>query len=291
MRAAARGPLPVDGHATMCPYAAINEPVLFAFVWLATPVHFIVRSISPLVGGNKLPQLKHMDYCIHSKRKVNNTCKVNFLSIKQYNWILVKDANPFEIMEEIKKVIEPIFFECMSKNIMTAAQVVIDARGEQVTWNDTSFAALEPRDGFQYSKKALPEKDRLHRLVDEMVRFTDHLHKINSVTFSPADIGYTVCMLPGPDAGDVVFRVFSELKAYNDALKTSSLGEDFSYWDNVDKDDHVSDEEWENRKNYWENMPRKAFSDMGLSFSHPTVVETQMALNDTWAKLHKMRAQ
>ena len=216
---------------------------------------------------------------------------MSFLSIKQYNWILVKDVNPFEIMEEIKKVIEPIFFECMSKNIMTAAQVVIDARGEQVTWNDTSFAALEPREGFQYSKKALPAKDRLHRLVGEMVRFTDHLHKINSVTFSPADIGYTVCMLPGPDAGDVVFRVFSELKTYNDALKTSGLGEDFSYWDNVDKDDHLPDEEWENRKNYWGNMPRKAFSDMGLSFSHPTVVETQMALNDTWAKLHKMPGQ
>ena len=213
------------------------------------------------------------------------------MSIKQYDWILVKDANPFEIMEKIKKVIEPIFFECMSKNIVTAAQVVIDAGDKQVTWNDTSFAALEPREGFQYSKKALPAKDRLHRLVNEMVRFTDHLHKINSVTFSPADIGYTVCMLPGPDAGDVVFHVFSNLKAYNDALETSGLGEDFSYWNNTDKDDRVSDEEWENRKNYWENMPRKAFSDMGLSFSHPTVVETQMALNDTWAKLHKMPEQ
>ena len=210
------------------------------------------------------------------------------MSIKQYNWILVKDANPFEIMEKIKKVIEPIFFECMSKNIMIAAQVVIDAGDKQITWNDTSFAALEPREGFQYSKKALPAKDRL---LGEMVRFTDHLHKINSVTFSPADIGYTVCMLPGPDAGDVVFRVFSELKTYNDALKTSGLGEDFSYWNNTDKDDRVSDEEWENRKNYWENMPHKAFSDMGLSFSHPTVVETQMALNDTWAKLHKIHEQ
>lgn len=78
MRAAARGPLPVDGHATMCPYAATSAPILFALVWLATPVHFIVRPISPLVGGNKLPQLKHMDYYIHSKRKANNTCKVSF---------------------------------------------------------------------------------------------------------------------------------------------------------------------------------------------------------------------
>lgn len=30
MRAAARGPLPVDGHATMRPYAATSAPVLFA---------------------------------------------------------------------------------------------------------------------------------------------------------------------------------------------------------------------------------------------------------------------
>ena len=91
----------------------------------------VCRHKCALVGGNGLPQLKYMDYCIHSKRKVNSTCKVIFLSIKQYDWILVKDANPFEIMKEIKKVIEPIFFECMSKNIMIAAQVVIDARGER----------------------------------------------------------------------------------------------------------------------------------------------------------------
>jgi len=37
-----------------------------------------VRPISPLVDGNRLPQLKHIGYCIHSKWKANNTCKVSF---------------------------------------------------------------------------------------------------------------------------------------------------------------------------------------------------------------------
>ena len=213
------------------------------------------------------------------------------MSIKQYHWILVKNADLFELMDKIKQVIEPIFFEKMSENIMIAADAVLNADGREITWNDTPLMAIEPNRCFQYSKEKLPEKDSLHWLVVEVINFSNHLNKINSVTFSKADIGYEVTMLPGPSKGDVIFRVFSEIDDYNKALSNQNFGTDFSYWNNVDKDDNISDKDWNIRKSYWENFPNKAIGGAGLSFSNPSVIETNMALDDIFKKLFKMSHQ
>ena len=210
------------------------------------------------------------------------------MSIKQYHWILVENADLFELMNKIKKIIEPIFFEKMSENIMIAAESVLSAEGKEITWNDTPLMAIEPSRCFQYSKEKLPAKDSLHWLVVEVINFSNHLSKINSVTFSKADIGYEVTILPGPSKGDVVFRVFSEINDYNEALSTQNLGKDFSYWNNVDKDENISDEDWDKRENYWENFPNKSIGSAGLSFSNPSVIETNIALDDIFKKLFKM---
>lgn len=213
------------------------------------------------------------------------------MSIKQYHWILVENADLFELMDKIKQVIEPVFFEKMSENIMIAADAVLSADGKEITWNDTPLMAMEPNRCFQYSGEKLPAKDRLHRIVGEVISFSNHLSKINSVTFSKADIGYEVAMIPGPNKGDVVFRVFSEINDYNEALSTQNLGRDFSYWNNVDKDDNISDEDWNTRKNYWENFPDKAICSVGLSFLNPTVIETNIALEGMIKKLYDMSHQ
>lgn len=210
------------------------------------------------------------------------------MSIKQYHWILVENADLFELMDKIKQVIEPIFFEKMSENIMIAADAVLNAGGKEITWNDTPLMAIEPNRCFQYSKEKLPAKDRLHWLVGEVISFSNHLNKINSVTFSKADIGYEVSVLPGPSKGDVIFRVFSEMNDYNEALSNQNLGADFSYWNNVDKDDNISDEDWSVRENYWKNFPDKSIASMGLSFSNPTVIETNIALKHVYQKIQDM---
>ena len=210
------------------------------------------------------------------------------MSIKQYHWILVENADLFELMDKIKQIIEPVFFEKMSENIMIAANAVLNAGGKEITWNDTPLMAMEPNRCFQYSKEKLPAKDRLHRIVGGVISFSNHLNKINSVTFSKADIGYEVTMLPGPSKGDVLFRVFSEVNDYNEALSNQNLGKDFSYWNHVDKDDKVSDEDWGIRENYWKNFPDKAIGSMGLSFCNPTVIETNIALKHVYQKLQDM---
>ena len=139
-----------------------------------------------------------------------------------------------------------------------------------------------------HGEEKLPTKDRIGLLVDKTIDLTDRLYRDMSVTFSDADIGYEVIILPGPDDNDVIFRVFSESDDYFKALKNKNLGKDFSYWNNTDKEDSVSDAEWKKRKKYWESLPQKSFSSIGLSFSNPSRIDTSIALKHVHQELQDM---
>lgn len=206
------------------------------------------------------------------------------MSIKLYDWILVENANIFQLMNDIKSVIEPIFLKKMSYNILVAGEAVLDAGDREITWNDTRLMRLRSSHG----EEKLPTRDRIGLLVDKTINLTERLYRDMSVTFSDADIGYEVTMLPGSDDNDVVFRVFSESGDYFKAIKDKNIGKDFSYWNNTDKDDSVSDAEWEKRKKYWEGLPQKSFSSIGLSFSNPSRIDTSIALKHVRQELQDM---
>lgn len=218
------------------------------------------------------------------ERLNNTTQEVTFLSIKLYDWILVENTNVFKLMNDIRSVIEPIFLKKMSYNILTAGEAILDAGDKEITWNDTILMRLSSSHG----EEKLPTRDRIGQLVDKTIDLTDRLYRDMSVTFSDADIGYEVAILPGPDDNDVVFRVFSESDDYFKAIKDKNIGRDFSYWNNTDKEDGVSDVEWEKRKKYWEGLPQKSFSSIGLSFFNPSRIDTSIALKHVRQELQDM---
>lgn len=172
----------------------------------------------------------------------------------------------------------------MSYNILTAGEAILDAGDKEITWNDTILMRLSSSHG----EEKLPTRDRIGQLVDKTIDLTDRLYRDMSVTFSDADIGYEVTILPGPDDNDVVFRVFSESDDYFKAIKDKNIGRDFSYWNNTDKEDGVSDVEWEKRKKYWEGLPQKSFSSIGLSFFNPSRIDTSIALKHVRQELQDM---
>lgn len=218
------------------------------------------------------------------ERLNNTTQEVTFFSIKLYDWILVENTNVFKLMNDIRSVIEPIFLKKMSYNILTAGEAILDAGDKEITWNDTILMRLSSSHG----EEKLPARDRIGQLVDKTIDLTDRLYRDMSVTFSDADIGYEVTILPGPDDNDVVFRVFSESDDYFKAIKDKNIGRDFSYWNNTDKEDGVSDVEWEKRKKYWEGLPQKSFSSIGLSFFNPSRIDTSIALKHVRQELQDM---
>lgn len=191
------------------------------------------------------------------------------MSIKAYDWfITTHDA--FETMNLIKETIEPIFMASTAQNIKIAADAVLKAGDKEITWNDTALQYF----GSDLGKQVLPAKKRIGRLGYEVIVYTEKLRQTKVHTFSDADIGYEVTLLPGPTTGDVVFRVFSESRDYTKALAQQEWCSDFSYWNNTDRNENISEKEWEQREAFWWSLPMKAFCDMSLSFRNPSPVET-----------------
>ena len=190
------------------------------------------------------------------------------MSIKAYGWFIT-NIDAFEAMSRIKETIDPVFLTSTARNVKVAAEAVLNAGGKEITWNDTDLRCFSSDLG----KQVLPNKKRIGRLGEELLVYTESLRRTKVHTFSDADIGYEVAMLPGPINGDVVFRVFSESNAYTRALAQQEWCSNFSYWNNTDRDASISEEEWKRREVFWRSLPMKAFRDMSLSFSNPSLLE------------------
>ena len=190
------------------------------------------------------------------------------MSIEAYDWF-ISDLNAFEIMNRIKETIDPVFLNNTAQNIKIAAEAVLKAGDKKITWNDTDLRCFSSDLG----KQVLPNKKRIGRLGEELLVYTEGLRRAEVHTFSDADIGYEVAMLAGPRKGDVVFRVFSESNAYTRVLAQQTWCNDFSYWNNTDRDESISEAEWERREVFWRSLPMKAFRDMSLSFRNPSLLE------------------
>lgn len=191
------------------------------------------------------------------------------MSIKAYGWFIT-NLDVFEAMNRIKETIDPVFLTSAAQNVKVAAEAVLNAGGKEITWNDTDLRCFDSNIGQQ----VIPKKKRIGRLGEELMVYTEDLRRAEEHTFSDADIGYEVIMLPGPNKGDVVFRVFSVPSAYTRALAQQEWCSDFSYWNNTDRDKSISEEEWERREVFWRSLPMKAFRDMSLLFCNPSPFET-----------------
>ena len=149
------------------------------------------------------------------------------MSIKAYGWFIT-NIDAFEAMSRIKEIIDPVFLTSTARNVKVAAEAVLNAGGKEITWNDTDLRCF----GSDLGKQVLPK--RIGRLGEELLVYTEGLRQTEAHTFSDADIGYEVIMLPGPNKGDVVFRVFSVSSAYTRVLAQQEWCSDFSYWNNTD---------------------------------------------------------
>ena len=191
------------------------------------------------------------------------------MSIKAYDWFIT-NLDAFEVMNRIKETIDPVFLTNTAQNVKVAAEAVLDAGDKEISWNDTDLRCF----GSNLGQQVLPNKKGMGRLAEELLAYTDALRRTEAHTFSDADIGYEVAMLAGPYKGDVVFRVFSESNSYTRALAQQEWCSDFSYWNNTDQDESISEEEWERREVFWRSLPMKAFRDMSLLFCNPSLYET-----------------
>lgn len=94
-------------------------------------------------------------------------------------------------------------------------------------------------------------------MVDALYHRMMDLKNCERRTLSPLDIFYDTIIMRGPDSGTVVFKALSENRDYTEALTTQDWCSDFSYWNNTDRDDNVSEEEWESAHNTGAKSPTR----------------------------------
>lgn len=189
------------------------------------------------------------------------------MSTKAYNYFIAS-MDAFDAADRIRETINPVFFDAFREQLDLLDERL--RKNVNATWGETFLADL-PSD----NRRILPARitdinqcsdfDKIDALYERM----SELKNSATRTLSDVDIFYDVQIMRGPDSGTVVFKVFSEHDAYTEALNAQDWCSDFSYWNNTDKDDNVSEEEWERRAQYWRDMPYQPISELSVGFTQP----------------------
>ena len=189
------------------------------------------------------------------------------MSTKAYDYFIT-DLNVFDAADRIRETINPVFFDAFREQL----DLLNERLQENVnaTWDETFLADL-PSDNQRILPARITDINRCSDFdkIDTLYERMRELKNSTRRTLSDMDIFYDAIIMRGPDDNTVVFKVFSENPAYTEALNTQEWCSDFSYWNNTDRDDNVSEEEWERRAQYWYDMPYKPMSELSVGFTQP----------------------
>lgn len=201
------------------------------------------------------------------------------MSTKAYDHFIT-DLNVFDAAQRIRDTINPVFYEAFNKQLQR-----LDERlryNINITWEGADLDDYRV-DLPSNSQRVLPAwiteygQCSTFDMVDALYQRMMDLKNCERRTLSPLDIFYDTQIMRGPDDNTVVFKVLSENPAYTEALNTQNWCSDFSYWNNTDKDENVSEEEWERRAQYWREIPYAPVGDISIGFPQPT--RTSVALH------------
>lgn len=190
------------------------------------------------------------------------------MSTKAYDYFIAS-MDTFDAADRIRDTINPVFFDAFREQLD-----LLDERLQEnvnATWDETFLADL-PSDNQRILPARITDINQCSDFVkiDALYERMTELKNCARRTLSPLDIFYDTIIMRGPDSGTVVFKVLSENPAYTEALTQQDWCSDFSYWNNTDRDDNVSEEEWERRRKYWREIPYAPVGDISIGFPQPT---------------------
>lgn len=177
------------------------------------------------------------------------------------------NTNVFVVAEKIREVAEPIFKAEYERLVKLAED---NADGVKTY---TEVFMLVPS---RYEEFSVPITNVGESIRQKVWEIIERLNADPHVTFSPADIKYKCVLLPngnGLHARPLVL-VFSEKLGgrIREELIRQGVTEEYGYWNNVDRPDDISKEEWEDRKVAWDKM--NVPSQDGLILNPPDEVST-----------------
>lgn len=176
--------------------------------------------------------------------------------MKRHFWYHT-DLPVFEAAAKIRETILPIFHENMNELRRSVAQTVCNHKiiRKVPTWGDTGRNFLD-----NSLNIAIPIIDRTS-FFDAIDRQVCAYHKASIKRFdSKVGFWFEVVLLPHPEGG-TVFKVFSTTLDYSYTLWDEDWCRDYSYWDNEPKDEEDSEEDWADRKRFWDFAAKHNLTD------------------------------
>ena len=203
------------------------------------------------------------------------------MSTKAYDHFIAS-MDAFDAAARIREAINPVFFDAFNEQLQR-----LDERlryNVNITWEGADLDDCR-FDLPSNNRRVLPawiteySQCSTFDIIDALYQRMMDLKNCERRTLSPLDIFYDTIIMRGPDSGTVVFKVLSENHAYTETLTSQNWCSDFSYWNNTDRDENVSEEEWERRAQYWHDMPYKPMSELSVGFTQPPM--STVAINLT----------
>lgn len=198
------------------------------------------------------------------------------MSTKIYDGMIAVDKNPFTVMQRIKEVIEPMFYE----QYFAAYEMVraeFDKGEESKTWLELFGPFPTADDRYAEWDRKISE-DAKFLLDTKLYKLIEALQDDPKHTFTSLDFAYRVILLPnGRGAGaHPLVLLFSERggSEYRSALVDADVLEEYGYWDNTDQPDEITDKEWRHRKRAWDTLDVPA--DDGLLINTPSRTSVQI---------------
>lgn len=193
------------------------------------------------------------------------------MSTKAYDYFIT-DLIVFDAAARIRETIVPVFLDRFRQQQERLSERL--RYNVNLTWEDADldeFPVNLPSDNQRILHEYITDYSQCdtYALVRALYTRMTELKNSATRTLSDVDIFYDVQIMRGPEDNTIVFKVFSECSDYTKALETQGWCSDFSYWNNTDKDDDVTEEEWERRKKYWDAMPYTPPSESAVGFTQP----------------------
>lgn len=193
------------------------------------------------------------------------------MSTKAYDYFIT-DLGVFDAAARIRETIVPVFLDRFRQQQERLSERL--RYNANLTWEDADldeFPVNLPSDNQRILHEYITDYSQCdtYALVRALYTRMTELKNSATRTLSDVDIFYDVQIMRGPEDNTIVFKAFSECRDYTKALETQGWCSDFSYWNNTDKDDDVTEEEWERRKKYWDAMPYTPPSESAVCFTQP----------------------
>jgi len=104
-------------------------------------------------------------------------------------------------------------------------------------------------------------------LVDCYLELIERIKKVKEKGHRDPEIDFDFEVVVLPHSGSLYGLYFTEQKEFKNLLTSADFLEDFSYWDHTDKDEKVSEKDWQHRANVWDGIFQDTWTPAEVGFS------------------------